>query len=318
MPNPVVCPECGEAVPAGRLACSSCGALLASVVRVQGPATRGPVAEQRAQGAVTIAPEDASTLMEEIEEAEVDPAFGEPEPEGPVSRPVAEVSAAQAARTREPSPIDAILRDAGEDDEPDSHGAPARSTGGYIAPAPAALTPVAVAAPAAMAAAVPAPSWPGAGANAAVASAPVAGSAGRRLPIALPDMRAGWLTTVGAALGLLAFLLPWPGNGDQVIGTSGGTGWFDRWGLAATPNLVFILAELTVLALAFLAIGVPAWIQFGVLPLVVGGILLGVAWIYLTRPFGADIGIVVLGLGASLQVAGGVWALRRTEARSIV
>ena len=99
---------------------------------------------------------------------------------------------------------------------------------------------------------------------------------------------AGWFIVVGAAMSLLGFLLPWS---RVVIGASTNGGYFDGWGLASPTHLFVFIGLLAVLALAIRRRPVPAWISSGILGLVFGGLLLGLAWPYLVGPLGADVGL---------------------------
>jgi hypothetical protein len=66
---------------------------------------------------------------------------------------------------------------------------------------------------------------------------------------------------------------------------------------------------------------VPAWISSGILGLVFGGLLLGLAWPYLVGPLGADVGLTMVTLGGVALLIGGVlalWATRHVEAEPLV
>ena len=129
---------------------------------------------------------------------------------------------------------------------------------------------------------------------------------------------AGWFVVVGATMSLLGFLLPWS---RVVIGASTAGGYFDGWGLASPTHLFVFIGLLAVLALAVRRRPVPAWISSGVLGLVFGGLLLGLAWPYLVGPLGADVGLTLITLGGVALLIGGVvalWATRHVEAEPLV
>lgn len=124
---------------------------------------------------------------------------------------------------------------------------------------------------------------------------------------------AGWFVVVGATLALLGFLLPWS---TVVIGARGIGEYFDAWGLASPTHVLVVIGLLGVLALSVLQTPVPAWLATGVLGLVSGGLLVGLAWPYVVGPLGADVGVSVVALGGVALAAGGalgVWATRHVD-----
>jgi len=129
---------------------------------------------------------------------------------------------------------------------------------------------------------------------------------------------AGWFIVVGATMSLLGFLLPWS---RVVIGASTVGGYFDGWGLASPSHLFVFTGLLAVLALAIRGKPVPAWISSGILGLVFGGLLLGLAWPYVVGPLGADVGLTMTVLGGVALLIGGVvalWATRHVAAEPLV
>jgi hypothetical protein len=129
---------------------------------------------------------------------------------------------------------------------------------------------------------------------------------------------AGWFIVVGATMSLLGFLLPWS---RVVIGASTIGGYFDGWGLASPTHLFVFVGLLAVLALAIRREPVPAWISSGILGLVFGGLLLGLAWPYLVGPLGADVGLTMTVLGGVSLLIGGVvalWATRHVAVDTLV
>ncbi|HEV7604643.1 MAG TPA: hypothetical protein VGO15_06720 [Candidatus Limnocylindrales bacterium] len=124
---------------------------------------------------------------------------------------------------------------------------------------------------------------------------------------------AGWFVIVGASMSVLGFLLPWS---FVVIGSGGYGGYFNAWGLASPTHVLIFGALLGVLALGIVRTPVPAWLRSGVLGLVAGGVLVGLAWPYLVGRLGADVGVTVTALGGVALVIGGSvasWATRHAE-----
>ena len=105
----------------------------------------------------------------------------------------------------------------------------------------------------------------------------------------------------------MSFLLPWANDG--VIG-SFGTGFTAGWGLANPGHLLLIAVAGVVLALHVVATPVPAWFRSSALPLLVGGVLAGLAFAYYARPAGGGAGVAVLLAGAVVLIVGGMLASR--------
>jgi hypothetical protein len=132
------------------------------------------------------------------------------------------------------------------------------------------------------------------------AASPVAG-----LRLDRPSDLAGWLVTAGSSVGVVAFVLPW----SKAIPFTAGFGYTDRWGLATPSHLLIALATLVTLALAVAQTPVPAWVRTGILPLALGGLLLGVVWPYVVGGFGSDVGSLGVALAGTLLVLGGATAV---------
>ena len=142
------------------------------------------------------------------------------------------------------------------------------------------------------------------------APAPSPGVPVLELPFAIAPGNGPRLVVAGAALGVVAFVLPWVPGGATVIGGAFGTGYFAAWGLAAIGNVVpFLLAWLS-LALAVFPNRVPRYAALGLLPVALGGAFAGSGWIYLTAPTGTGIGIWALAAAACLLLAGGSLVIR--------
>ncbi len=122
---------------------------------------------------------------------------------------------------------------------------------------------------------------------------------------------AGWFILVGAAMSVVGFLLPWS---RVVIGAGSYGGYLSTWGLASPTHLFVFVVIVGLLAVATLRPDrVPTWVAFGVVGLGLGGLLLGLAWPYLVGPLGAQLGVLIVGLGGLALVIGGtlsVWSSR--------
>jgi hypothetical protein len=305
----VVCPECAEPLPYGRLACPSCGALLASVAG-SGRRTDAPVTDAIAEEPLLVPDDDETPAMtSEAGAPDTDalPADA-PETNGPQPPPVwpepAEIPSV-LGEWPEPGwsdPDDA--RDTDVVDEASAESAvvedePYGQAGAYMPPS-AVLVPEASAAPV----------------SAALASAAGPSAKPRRpgdaplladLPLDAPDDLPGWLVVAGAAAGAIGFFLPWA---HRVIGAAG-DGYLSSWGFGALMNVPIFIAVFVTLALAVMPNRVPAWIRTGALPLVVGGLVIGTVWPYvLYGPLNGRLGSVIESFAGLLLVVGGVLALR--------
>lgn len=346
--NAVVCPECGSAVPSGRLSCASCGALLASVTGakrrtiVTEAQDRGsepfdedrPIGTAEPKPALEPAPEpepattaEPATAVEPAAEPEPEPepaAAVEPAPEPePVGSPHVEPPAAASAEPQPARGVPSILHEwtGPEPEAPSDAAAPAGSPPGPAAippgPPPAPAIPGAYLAPSAMFASPisPPPQPASSGLAAAPVVAPPASPSVRSraatvlggVSVAIPRELPDWLAIAGSALAIASFPLPWATDG--VIGASG-IGYFANWGLANPGHLLLVLAALVVLVLSVFPNRLPGWIRTGVLPLVVGGVLLGLAFAYHARPFGGGTGVTVLLVAALVLLIGGLVGVR--------
>ena len=136
--------------------------------------------------------------------------------------------------------------------------------GAYLAPSAVMLsTPIAAThpVPAALGAhpAPPSASTPARGPELTSPIEPTSGSLARvpvlELPFAIAPGIGPWLVAGGAALGVVAFVLPWAPEGGVVIGGSFGSGYFATWGLAAVGNVLPFLLAWVSLVLAVLPNG---------------------------------------------------------------
>ena len=118
---------------------------------------------------------------------------------------------------------------------------------------------------------------------------------------------AEWLIIGGATLAIVSFLLPWATDG--VIGSSG-AGYTADWGLANPGHLLLIFVAAAVLIIHLVDGPLPAWFRSGVVPLLIGGTLAGLAFAYYARPAGGGAGVAVLLAGAVVLIVGGALGSR--------
>jgi hypothetical protein len=127
------------------------------------------------------------------------------------------------------------------------------------------------------------------------------------LPFDAPDDLPGWLVAAGAGIATVGFFLPWA---HRLIAASG-EGYFNAWGLGAVMHLPVFAAALVTLGLAVLPNRVPGWLRAGVLPLVLGGLVLGLAWPYVfVGPLRGQFGSLLEAFAGLVLVTGGILALR--------
>lgn len=347
------CVECGESVPYGRLSCPACGALLASVagsrrptVRVsstsavataiddapepmltltQAPHTADPESTLAAEPQASPAAEAAVAVEPEVDAepmSAVEPVLAhepEPSPAEPVFEPLlAEPDEAEGtlwpplvepAPTLAPRPYQSV-----EVERHVPYGTPSAQPSGYR---PSTYSPT------------DGPDWSdatAAGSDAATTAAPsvdaVAAAGKATRPLTIDPERfveiATWFAIVGAAMAVLGFLLPWS---RVVIGASGVGGYFDGWGLASPTHVFVVLGLLAVLAVEILRAPVPDWLRTGIPGLILGSLIVGLVWPYVVGRLGADIGVLVAGLGGLALIIGGVvasWATRHGEVEQAV
>ncbi|HSO29016.1 MAG TPA: transposase [Candidatus Sulfomarinibacteraceae bacterium] len=123
------------------------------------------------------------------------------------------------------------------------------------------------------------------------------------LPFDAPDELEGWLLAIGGGVGILGFLLPWRSSLE-----AGLPGYLGSWGLGISANLPIFVLVVVVAALAVLPNRVAAWVRTGVGGMVVGGLLLGLTWLYLGGG-ATEIGAILAAVGGVLLIAGGILAV---------
>jgi hypothetical protein len=127
------------------------------------------------------------------------------------------------------------------------------------------------------------------------------------LRLELPSDIPGWLATIGSALAVAGFVLPWA---TRMPFTTGRGGYTDLWGLAASSHWSVLAVTAGLLVLSLLPRHVPPWIRAGVVPLALGGMLLGLVWPFVMGQFGSDIGSLGVALAAVMLIGSGLLGLR--------
>ena len=250
-----VCPGCREAVPSGRLSCPSCGRVLASIAQAGEPA-----------------PEIVDALAADV---------GPP----PISM-AGEMPAAGAYVP--PAPTSTAARPL-----------PARA---WVGVTSAATSPKATS---------PMPQTPALAAASAVGQPPVATMTLPSVPSLAFEAGwqatvAGWLMVIGSALAILGFLLPWS---RTVIGAEGAGTYFDTWGIANPSHVLVVLGLAVTLGLAVLVNPIPTWIRTCCVGLALSGLLVGLTWPYLLGPLGGGPGVLAILVGGVILGVAGVFDL---------
>jgi hypothetical protein len=124
-------------------------------------------------------------------------------------------------------------------------------------------------------------------------------------PLGLPANAAGRTIALGAAIAGLGFLLPWA---EIVIGSTSVGGFLDMWGLAGPGHPLVLLL---LIGVGFLAVAHEKWpvrVGAGTAAIVLGSVLLGLAFPYVMGPFREAVGVYVTAAGAAIMIAGGLLA----------
>ncbi len=303
MSGSIPCPSCGQSVPPGRLTCPACGSLVRPVRTGAAETGDAPVAP----------PVSAHSGLQSASEPEPAQEAG-PAPEPTLERarevqpePPLETGPAPEIQPG-PRPTILALPEVGREPEvrPELglvHAPDGVVPGAYLPPSSS--FPPAGGTLAAGAARLPATAAPAARASVTPATPPAPPAPGRAsiladLPFDAPDELEGWLVALGGGIGALSFLLPW-----RASFRSGLEGYFDSWGLGVGAHLPIFAAILVVAVLAVLPNRIATWVRTGVCGMVVGGILLGLVWLYLGGG-ATEIGAILGAVGGVLMVAGGV------------
>jgi hypothetical protein len=145
------------------------------------------------------------------------------------------------------------------------------------------------------------------------AFAPAEVAPARKVPV--QELVAFGLSAAGAAVGIASFLLPWTGANGIGIGTTQ-AGASNQWAFAMPAGIPLLL--ITALVLGGVAgsdriqleipklASVIGRVTDLILPMLLGGLYLGVVILYATLPWGYGMGLVVLLVAAALLVAGSI------------
>ena len=125
------------------------------------------------------------------------------------------------------------------------------------------------------------------------------------LPFDAPNTLIGWLVAFGTGAATLGFFLPWSG---VVIGAaSSGGGYTETWGIANPTHLLVLCVSFVGFLVSVLPNRIPLWLRTSLLGLVLGGVLIGLAWPYLfAAGFGYRVGVIVEIVGAMVLIVAGV------------
>ncbi|HEX7472464.1 MAG TPA: zinc ribbon domain-containing protein [Candidatus Limnocylindrales bacterium] len=129
------------------------------------------------------------------------------------------------------------------------------------------------------------------------------------LPFRSPRGVAGWAVALGGLVGAVAFVLPWSANG--VVGTQNEQTYTGQWGLANPVDLAPMIVAIVVLVLTLVPNRISSPTRGVVLPILVGGWFLGIAWGYATARLGLGWGVDAVAVGGLILVMGGAVGLRR-------
>jgi hypothetical protein len=140
------------------------------------------------------------------------------------------------------------------------------------------------------------------------------------LPFDAPSTLIDWLMALGTGAATIGFLLPWSG---VVIGAASvGGSYMETWGIASPAHLLVLLVSVVGFLTSVLPNRVPAWLRTSVLGLVLGGVLVGLAWPYMfAAGFGYKVGVIVEIVGALVLIVAGVLSIlpsrHDSESRSV-
>lgn len=294
----VPCHECGQPVPADRLACPNCGALVNATAdaRPEVPAVADPAPAPPGTGgppdvpdadpvavglALDESPVEGAGVAEELETGGIVSAGVAPggvAPGGVVPGGLVPGAYLPPSTVHRPVP--------GASPPPQMPLATSPAVGEPPVPPIEAWQPRTASAPN-----VPLPASP---------PPPGRASLFADLPFDAPDSLTEWLVALGSVVAALSFLLPWiPGVQSYV----------SSWGLASISHLPILGLLIVTAVLAILPNQVAPWLRSGVLGLIGGSIFLGLLWPIVAGDFGpAAFGAIVGAVAAIILMAGGVLA----------
>jgi len=340
----VVCPECDTPLSPGRLACSACGALVASVASAirtfpaEAPPALTPVEdlpEPAARVRATSKPRRAASAPSAETNGKSHVAMNGSSPAAPpVSAPSAPPAApapaavapapaapapAAAAPTLAPDRVPDVLsavpswpeapawppvRPTGEPVLQRQEAEPRVLAGAYLPPS--AVLPPGEALPLRNGNGHPDP------APTDAPAAPASGSAriGGRFRFGEGDGPLGIpvdaaTKTIAIGAGITAFGFILPWA-EIVIGSRSVGSYLDEWGLAGPGHVIVLLAVLGIAAASIVAARLPRWVGLALPAVSLAFLLLGLAWPYVFGPFRTAIGVYVVVVGALVLILGGL------------
>lgn len=286
----IVCSECSETVPSGRLTCPACGAMLASIA---GGSIR-PSVKGKDAVADHVPSDDPSAMaparIQTTALPEASPDDAPAQTHRAIGGPAIPLAPSSIRQTQvEMSGPMAMAPVA----------AASAADGGYLPPGTP-MSPATLPGPALSAAAAPdlpsAHSAPDATTNHPTEE-PIT------FDLARLDQALGYAAAAGSGLIAFGMLMPWSA---AVIGASGVSGLFNTWGLASPGLVLVLLWALAVLALSLVPNRIPVSIRSGLMGLMLGVFSLGLVWPYVIGPLGAGIGVMVVTVGALVLIAAGI------------
>ena len=346
----VVCPECGKPVPSGRLACPACGSLVAAVTGPtrrtraaraanesslsagSGNGTLAAAADAAANGTPPLVGPDAplAVVGTVATTRTAGQLLGASQPMQPSKQRSAALGSSIPSVLADwpPKPPRTLDDPTGREVEPVARSAPSATPAGpvfgayvppstpgqassaYLAPSNVfnAATPPAPSHVVATPAAAQSPAGPQPATGTQKPLKPGAVSLFADLPFDAPNTLIGWLVAFGCGAGVIGFLLPWSA---VVIGSASSGGTFtETWGLASPTQVLVLLVAVAGFFLSVLPNRVPAWLRTSLLSLVLGGVLIGLAWPYVfAGGFGYKVGVIVELVGALVLIVAGVLSI---------
>lgn len=280
-----VCPACQETVPSGRLSCSSCGLLLASVAGAS-PRRRSRKSTTVAEAPIAAIPSQPAAVGAYV-----------PPDANASSRLMLPARAWAGITSASPRPMAGL----GMAAHPMPIAGAGAGAGGMVSTTSGSLLVKVPTAPPARTAMPQAADGHATDGDSATDETELAGWL---------EAAAGWLMIIGSAVAILGFLLPWS---NTVIGAEGAGTYFDTWGIANPSHVMVVLALAAALGLAIVANPIPTWLRTCAVGLALGGVLVGLTWPYLFGPLGGGPGVLAILVGGIMLGAAGVLDL--VEAR---
>jgi hypothetical protein len=288
----VPCPDCGRPVPADRVSCPNCGALMSGAAGALLEGVAAAAGDRPGEtGAASERPDETGAAGDGTAAGAAGPsgdleagriglagiALGGVGPGGPV--PGAYLPPSTVHRAEPPAEAAPRMPLAAS---PSVGVAPPAPTSGWTPPSPPAPPP---------------------------SAAPL--QAGRAslfadLPFDAPDSVTEWLVAIGSGVASLSYLLPW---------ISGTTSYDTSWGFASLSRLPILGLLVITAVFAILPNRVALWVRAGALGLTAGALFVGNIWPIVAGDYGdAAFGAVIGIAGGFVLIVGGVLAVAPRKA----